>query len=74
MATPTGSIQIVVALRVSIVNTMADEVAKYRNYTHNNKAFIKANLIFYSICVIVYVDGYIAVIRKMRIKTKHSST
>ena len=36
--------------------------------------FIKTNLRFYSICVVVYVDGYIAAIRKMRIETKLSST
>ena len=46
----------------------------YRNYTHNNKAFFLTNLTFYSICVVVYVDGYIAVIRKMRIETKDSTT
>ena len=36
--------------------------------------FIKTNLTFYSICVVVYVDGYITVIQKMRIETKHSTT
>jgi hypothetical protein len=46
----------------------------YRNYTQNNKTFLKTNLTFYSICVVVYVNGYIAAIRKMKIETKHSTT
>jgi hypothetical protein len=40
----------------------------------NNKTIFEANLAFISICVGIYVDGYIAVIRKMRIETKHSTT
>ena len=44
-------------------------------HTHTTtKHFFKTNLTFYSIRVVVYVDGYIAVIQKMRIKTKHSTT
>jgi hypothetical protein len=46
----------------------------YRNYTQNNKTFLKTNLTFYSICVVVYVNGYIAAIQKMKIETKHSTT
>ena len=43
--------------------------------THTTtKYFFKTNLTFYSICVVVYVDGYIVVVRKMRIETKHSTT
>jgi hypothetical protein len=43
--------------------------------THTTtKHFCLTNLTFYSICVVVYVDGYIAVIQKMRIETKHSTT
>jgi hypothetical protein len=38
------------------------------------KHFFKTNLTFYSICVVVYVDGYFAIIQKMRIETKHSTT
>lgn len=51
----------------------------YRNYTHN-KTLKKTNpktptnLTFKSICVVVYVDGYIADIRKMKIEIKHSMT
>ena len=40
--------------------------------THNNKTFFLINLTFYSIRVVVYVDGYIAFIQKMRIE--HSTT
>ena len=41
--------------------------------THTTtKYFFKTNLMFYSIRVVV--DGYIAVVRKMRIETKHSTT
>jgi hypothetical protein len=36
------------------------------------KHFFKTNLTFYSIRVVV--DGYIAVVQKMRIETKHSTT
>ena len=54
--------------------TRAINCLLYRNYTLDNKTFFKTNLTFYSICVVVYVDGYIAVIRKMRIETKHSTT
>jgi hypothetical protein len=57
-----------------IATTRAINCLLYRNYTHNNKTFFKTNLTFYSICVVVYVDGYIAVIQKMRIETKHSTT
>ena len=42
-------------------------------HTQQQSIFL-TNLTFYSICVVVYVDGYIAVIRKMRIETKHSTT
>jgi hypothetical protein len=56
-----------------IPTTRAINCLLYRNYTHN-KTFFKTNLTFYSICVVVYVDGYIAVIRKMRIETKHCTT
>jgi hypothetical protein len=38
------------------------------------QTIFKTNLTFYSICIVIYVDGYIAVIRKMRIETKHSTT
>ena len=54
--------------------TRAIHCLLYRNYTHNNKAFFLTNLTFYSIRVVVYVDGHIAVIQKMRIETKHSTT
>ena len=47
----------------------------YTEITHTTtKHFFKTNLTFYSICVVVCVDGYIAVIRKRRIETKHSTT
>ena len=43
--------------------------------THTTtKHFFLTNLTFYSICVVVYVECYIAVIRKMKIETKHSTT
>jgi hypothetical protein len=54
--------------------TRAINCLLYRDYTHNNKAFFLTNLTFYSICVVVYVDGHIAAIQKMRIETKHSTT
>ena len=40
-----------------------------QNYTHN-KTFFKTNLTFNSIYGVVYVDGYIVVIRKMKIETQ----
>jgi hypothetical protein len=40
-------------------------------HTQQQNIFFLTN---YSICVVVYVDGYISVIRKMRIETKHSTT
>jgi hypothetical protein len=43
------------------------------SHTTTKHCFLN-NLTFYSICVAVDVDGYIAVIRKMRIETKHSTT
>ena len=50
-------------------------IVYYTEITHiTTKHFFKTNLAFYSICVVVYVDGYIAVIQKMRIETKHSTT
>ena len=59
--------------KVSYIPTRAINCSLYQNYTHN-KTFFKTNLTFYSIRVVVFVDGYIAVIRKMRIETKHSTT
>ena len=43
-------------------------------HTQQQNIFVLTNLTFYSICVVVYVECYIAVIRKMRIETKHSTT
>ena len=59
--------------KASYIPTRAINCLLYQNYTHN-KTFFKTNLTFYSIRVVVFVDGYIAVIRKMRIETKHSMT